>query len=65
VRIWEDKLIAPLTRRKKDGTPYVRPARAVFDAGVIYLNQTETAIEFTDVGYFFVKDAPTRRRWSP
>lgn len=32
------------------------PARAVFDAGVIYLNQTEIAIEFTDVGFFFVKD---------
>jgi hypothetical protein len=51
------KALAEQIARRLNATPAADPsARAVFDAGVIYLNQTEIAIEFTNVGYFFVKD---------
>jgi hypothetical protein len=32
------------------------PARALFDAGIVYVGETELVIEFTGIGHFFVKD---------
>lgn len=43
--------------RRLNATPAADPpARAAFDAGVIYIGSNEIAIEFTNVGHFFISE---------
>ncbi|HEY1815001.1 MAG TPA: hypothetical protein VGG74_21785 [Kofleriaceae bacterium] len=51
------KALADQIVRKLGAKPAADPpARAVFEAGVIYLGETEIGIEFTGLGHFFVRD---------